>query len=243
MPKKPTVRVQMADEAADLPSPDEILKAREQQGIDALAALAVDQEPRQFDDNPNATGTPPHLSKNDPAFIPPPPMTEEITTNDMPAHNAGFTTYQSRIKIVEAWRYPGSFKDAPSFIDRNWAAYGDYDDERKIEAGPALRLPARTATGEKLARKGDYVVRQQVILAPGLEPDEEVDVWPAEQFERLFVPTSRPFRPFSPPQSAASTSPQDAPAAVPDAALPVGPLLPAESGGNGDPRPSTKGGG
>lgn len=139
----------------------------------------------------------------EPAFQRPPPLDivdDRAAAQVQATVGPALATYRSRIRIVEAWRYPGSFKDAPAFIDRNWAAYADYDDERRIEAGPALRLPARTPTGEKLARKGDYVVRQQVSLADGVVDDVEIDVWPAEQFERLFMPVQeKPFRPFNPP--------------------------------------------
>ena len=62
-----------------------------------------------------------------------------------------------------------------------------------------------TPTGEKLARAGDYIVRQEVSLAPDVPADVEIDVWPAEQFERLFMPiAAKPFRPFNPEPSVTS---------------------------------------
>jgi hypothetical protein len=146
-------------------------------------------------------------------------------------------SYQSRIRIVEAWRYPGSLRDAPPFIDPNWAAWGDPDDDRGLTAGPALRIPARSPTGEKLARIGDYVVRQEVALTSELSGEIEVDVWPADQFERLFMPTTeKPFRPFNPPNP---TDPQDHAAGKP---LPHSPESDEDlTGENGDPRLPTGG--
>jgi hypothetical protein len=213
MAKKPTVKVQMADEVEDLPSPQEV-----------LTPLTVPDAAHPEDD----------------AFHFADPGTATNHTHTL----TGLTTYQSRIRIVEAWRYPGSFKDAPEFIDRNWAAYAGYDDERKIEAGPCLRLPANTPTGEKLARRGDYVVRQEIQLASNLPGDIEVDVWPAEQFERLFIPVSeKPFRPFNPTETVAlPTTPQDAAAPAADDAGPP-PKADGVDSGNGDPHLSTRDGG
>ena len=44
------------------------------------------------------------------------------------------------------------------------------------------------ADGFKFCRIGDYVVRQNVTLVDGLEPEESLDVWPKDDFERLFLP-------------------------------------------------------
>jgi hypothetical protein len=45
-------------------------------------------------------------------------------------------SYESRIRILEAFRYPGSFRNAPDWIDRNWLGHGDWDPLRQIEPGP-----------------------------------------------------------------------------------------------------------
>jgi hypothetical protein len=102
---------------------------------------------------------------------------------------ASTTRYESRIRIAEAWQYNGSLADAPSFVDRSWAAWGDYDDDRNITPGPALRVPIPSGKDtEKMCRKGDYVVKQEVTLALGMPPDITVDVWKKEDFEKFFLP-------------------------------------------------------
>jgi len=105
-------------------------------------------------------------------------------------------TYRSRIAVVEAWRYPGSLTQAPPFIDRSWAAYVHDDELLGLPAGPALRVPVPHSTispaheGVKICRKGDYVVRQNVTIADGVDPEEVVDVWPKADFEKLFIPVA-----------------------------------------------------
>jgi hypothetical protein len=102
--------------------------------------------------------------------------------------------YLPRIQVMEAWRYQGRLAGAPDFVDRNWASYGDYDEIRNLPPGPALRIPVpRSITrinpsGIKLARIGDYVVRQAVTLAEGTEPEVIIDVWDGPDFERMFIP-------------------------------------------------------
>ena len=103
-------------------------------------------------------------------------------------------TYRSRISVVEAWRYPGQLANAPSFIDRAWTAWADGDLYGR-PSGPALRIPVTRSIsgpppidGFKLCRMGDYVVRQNVTLVDGLDPEEQLDVWPKDDFERLFMP-------------------------------------------------------
>lgn len=100
--------------------------------------------------------------------------------------------YESRIVIVDAWQYPGSLTGKPDFVDANWIAWGEYDDITKAPAGPALRVPTQGLQAEKMARKGDYIVRQTVTLAHSLPPDTQVDVWPQKDFEKLFIPARKP---------------------------------------------------
>jgi hypothetical protein len=103
------------------------------------------------------------------------------------------TRYESRIRIVEAWQYHGQLAEAPSYVDRGWAAWGDWDEERKIEPGPALRVPMEHGREtEKMCRKGDYVVRQEVTIALGIAPDVRIEVWQKEEFEKFFLPTRTP---------------------------------------------------
>ena len=100
------------------------------------------------------------------------------------------TRYESRIRIVEAWQYNGNLAEAPIFVDRSWAAWGDWDEERKIEPGPALRVPMQQGREtEKLCRKGDYVVKQEVRLTLTMAPDVVLEVWRREDFEKFFLPS------------------------------------------------------
>ena len=98
---------------------------------------------------------------------------------------------------MEAWRYPGQLATAPGFIDRSWTAWADATIDGK-PAGPALKIPITGSfsgptppDGAKLCRIGDYVVRQMVSIIDNLE-EEALDVWPKEEFERLFIPVTKP---------------------------------------------------
>lgn len=94
--------------------------------------------------------------------------------------------YESRIKVLEAFRYPGSFRDAPQWVDRNWLAYGQYDPLRGIEPGPALSVPTSSGVSV-MARIGDYVVQQEFIIE-GERSVIQLEVWAADAFERTFMP-------------------------------------------------------
>ena len=106
-----------------------------------------------------------------------------ITGEIMPRH----VSYESRINIVDAWQYPGSLRDAPNWVDKNWAGFGDFDPMRAIEPGPCLRVPIHGQI--VLARIGDYVCRQEVKLNPELS-DIRIEVWEQGQFEKLFLPVT-----------------------------------------------------
>lgn len=102
---------------------------------------------------------------------------------------ANTTRYESRIRIAEAWQYNGQLATAPGWVDRSWAAWGDADSLRGLEQGPALRVPTVGQVAEKVARVGDYVVRQEVTIALGVEPDIQIEVWEKENFEKFFLPS------------------------------------------------------
>lgn len=105
----------------------------------------------------------------------------------LPHH--GIARYESRIRVVEAWQYHGRLVEAPSWIDKSWAAWGEYDEERKMDPGPALRVRTDGRIAEKMARVGDYVVKQEVTLVLGVEPDVQIDVWRKDEFEKFFLPS------------------------------------------------------
>jgi len=158
----------------------------------------IDDEP---DEEENAPSPPdPERPEDKPApagaDVAPPMLGNEYSapvSTDLPLHPPT-VTYRSRISVVEAWRYPGQLAQAPPFIDRAWTAWAEADLYGR-SAGPALRVPVTRSLsgpvppdGTKLCRIGDYVVRQMVTLVDGLEPEEALDVWPKDDFERLFMP-------------------------------------------------------
>lgn len=96
--------------------------------------------------------------------------------------------YEGRVRVIEAWRFDGVIHNAPEYVDRNWLAYGGYDDERKIQPGPMIQMPmdpqGRT---HKDCRIGDYIVRQEIKLNLDRPPEEKIEVWPRDEFERVFI--------------------------------------------------------
>lgn len=105
--------------------------------------------------------------------------------------------YEARITIVDAYQYSGALKDAPDWVDRNWAAYADnFDPLRQLEPGPALRVP--TYRGDTvLCRVGDYVARQEVKITADQPGEIKIEVWEKEQFQRIFMPVEKtPVRPY-----------------------------------------------
>jgi len=116
-------------------------------------------------------------------ILPPPPRPADPSAD--PIHRK----YESRITIVDAWQYPGTLSQAPDWIDRNWAAWADYDQLRGLEPGPALRVPTHgEGYREALCRIGDFVARQEVKLLADIPGEIKLEVWEKEQFERLFIP-------------------------------------------------------
>lgn len=103
-----------------------------------------------------------------------------------PARTNG-VKYESRISIVEAYQYPGNLSHAPDWIDKNWIGYADFDEFRKIEPGPCLRVP--DATGAYIVcRPGDYVARQEVKFTHDLPGEIKIEVWEQQHFQKLFIP-------------------------------------------------------
>ena len=97
--------------------------------------------------------------------------------------------FESRITILEAFRYDGSFRLAPGWVDRNWLAYADPDPLRGIEAGPALRVPLPSGA-HVIARIGDYVCQQEIRFTDS--PAEiRVEVWARNDFEKNFLPVGK----------------------------------------------------
>jgi hypothetical protein len=116
---------------------------------------------------------------------PPKPSAQAGTADAVPSGDLGDgVRYQSRIEVLEAYRYPGNLLVAPDWIDRNWIGFADADPVRELPAGPILRVPQDG--GEVLCRVGDYVVRQNV--RGDASSRIRTEVWAAHEFERIFIP-------------------------------------------------------
>lgn len=110
---------------------------------------------------------------------------EVLTKSDAP----GTYSFESRIKILDAYQFTGQAATAPDWVDKNMVGYADYDAVRGIEAGPCLRVPTGHMDDMTLCRIGDFIVRQEVDMGPGYEPDVKIEVWDQMQFLKMFVPT------------------------------------------------------
>lgn len=149
---------------------------------------------------PIASGEP----SSEPPAEPPPPQPEPDGDDenegdedepedepDEPETDAPVTTqsrFVSRIHVVDAWRYPGSLRDRPAFVDPSWTAWADIDEVNKLPAGPALRVPVPSHPEGKIARVGDYVVLQTITRSGRRVPsDPVIDVWTGADFEKLFM--------------------------------------------------------
>lgn len=196
MPRKPTVF--LSDEAV---IPEDVLpaKAGDPETENPYNPLGPPKDVPPEPENPPPPLEPePEPEENPPAAGPPPKVGSEYSAPvGDPSSPTPLVTYRSRISVLQAWRYPGQLSQAPDFIDRSWTAWQDADLQGR-PAGPALKVPVtRTISGPtppdgfKFCRIGDYVVRQNVSLVDGLEPEEHLDVWPKDDFERLFMPVKQ----------------------------------------------------
>lgn len=122
-----------------------------------------------------------------------PPATPDPLNTGQPPVASGALVYEHRIRVLEAFHYPGTYVGAPDWVSRDWLAYAEPDPARGLPAGPCLNVPTpRSPTGVAVCRKGDFIVRQEILLAAGLDPEIQVEVWPREEFERLFIPARLP---------------------------------------------------
>lgn len=152
-----------------------------------------DEDPEDEDNSGVPTG--PDTGQTDTGGACPLPAADLVGGPDLPRSGVivppgplGVHHYEARITIVDAWQYPGNLVKAPEWVDRNWAAYADYDELRDIKPGPALRIPLANGT-TALARIDDYVARQEVKLTRDVA-EIRLEVWPREQFERMFLPVA-----------------------------------------------------
>lgn len=91
--------------------------------------------------------------------------------------------YVQRINVLEAFQYPGTLVNAPPWIDRNWIGWQDFDEVHNIPAGPALSIP-----GVGVARRGDFVVQQSVMITEGGISDIKLAIYRPEEFYKWFLP-------------------------------------------------------
>jgi hypothetical protein len=96
----------------------------------------------------------------------------------------GRVTYKQRVQIMEVYRYPGHFRDAPPWVDRNWLSYFPYSEATpQRPAGPGLNIP-----GVGAVYVGDFLVQQEVSLDEGLS-DVRLAVYTPDEFFRWFIPS------------------------------------------------------
>ena len=143
---------------------------------DPPAEEEPEEDPDDEEDDEDDDAGIPHVDPTEPHHPP-------AATNASPLEPSRYT---QRIRVLEAYQYKGKLTDAPAYVDRSWAAYGSVDPLRDIPAGPAVAVPDNLG-GSALARIGDYIVRQSVTVAEGIE-DTRVEVWSRESFEKFFLP-------------------------------------------------------
>lgn len=183
-PEEPTLPGFMAsDEPLPLPT-----QPPASQGANAHAPSPLNPEGNPGDIQPSYIDTINDLSQRQRAAHRP-PDTGIIGDILAPERPSGPVTYESRIRILDAWQYSGQVAGAPDWIDRNWIGWADEDPVRRMEASPCLRVPLGNAS--VLCRPGDYVVRQSTLFDNGLER-LEIEVWERAQFQRLFLAVPKP---------------------------------------------------
>jgi hypothetical protein len=48
-----------------------------------------------------------------------------------------------------------------------------------------------TPAGDVVARPGDYVCRQEIVIDRASPPDVRIEVWAREMFEKIFLPVQQ----------------------------------------------------
>ena len=91
------------------------------------------------------------------------------------------TQYVQRVTVTDAYRYDGRVQTAPAFIDRNWLSYDD-NARHEVGHGTVLAVP-----GLGIVRVGDWIARTQVLDDGGATSVERLQIYPAGEFERLFM--------------------------------------------------------
>lgn len=184
-----------------------------------LPPEAPDEDPDEDENGVPPEKNPPEYEDMPPHDEPANPDDEDVDENASPPLATGADVvfepanyppltgtirYESRIQILDAFQYPGSLVSAPAWVDRNWIGWAnDQDDLRGIEPGPCLRVPLISGL-VGICRIGDYVARQETRLVVDQPGEIRVEVWPQEQFAKMFLPVSakdgsgKAFHPFDP---------------------------------------------
>lgn len=139
------------------------------------------------DDVPGDIDSPPDPGDG-PTQDPDPMHSAQIVPHDKQPPIPGMSRYESRIHVVDAWKYTGSLHSRPDFVSPEWVSWAEYDERTKQPAGPALRVPTDGPYAEKLCRKGDYIVKQLVTMDHSMPAYPQLDVWTEAEFERMFIP-------------------------------------------------------
>lgn len=100
----------------------------------------------------------------------------------------GSYTFESRIKILDAYQFMGAVATAPAWVDRNMVGFADYDQVRGLPPGPCLRVPTGFGEDVVICRVGDFITRQEVLMDEDHEPEVKIEVWDQMQFLKMFMP-------------------------------------------------------
>lgn len=156
-----------------------------------IPAINFEPEPEPIAASPLPAGVSSANAGRGVPFTRPAPLDGDILTPSaqrVQGYSSGTVVrYEGRIRILEAFQYLGRLDSAPTWIDRSWLGYADFDDLRKIEPGPCLRVPLTTGQNA-ICRIGDFCVQQEVVLQQGMLSDIRVEVWAKEDFVKNFMP-------------------------------------------------------
>jgi hypothetical protein len=185
------------------PGPDEPVVPPPTEPDQPQEIPAEPDENADDDDETDLPAEPPGTAAASPS---PPPISGDLSPGRLP--DGSTITFESRVTVIDAWKYPGSLKDAPDWVDRNWIGWADNRPALLVPTHPNTLVTSRLPDGSiatnspSIAHPGDYIVRQKVRLAHDVSPSRlpdgsiaddqlKIEVWPADDFEKLFIPVRK----------------------------------------------------
>lgn len=89
--------------------------------------------------------------------------------------------YVQRVEVMDVYQFNADVGHAPDWVDRNWIAY-ETNTIQGREPGPTLVIP-----DVGTVRRGDFVVRQQMLMEGGAAKTVRVAIYTPEQFVNFFI--------------------------------------------------------